>query len=44
MEENLVQNWIDTDKNLSNLITEIETEFNSYAEQAEVAFERQAVA
>jgi hypothetical protein len=40
MEENLVQNWIDTDKNLSNLITEIETEFNSYTEQAEVAFER----
>ncbi len=40
MEENLVQNWIDADKNLSNLITEIETEFNSYTEQAEVAFER----
>lgn len=29
MEENLVQNWIDTDKNLSNLINDIETEFNS---------------
>jgi hypothetical protein len=40
MEENLVQNWIDTDKNLSNLITEIETEFNSFTEQAEIAFER----
>lgn len=40
MEENLVQNWIDTDKNLSNLINEIETDFNSYKEQAQVAFER----
>jgi hypothetical protein len=40
MEENLVQNWIETDKNLFKLITEIESEFNSYHEQAEVAFER----
>ena len=42
MQENLVQNWIDTDNSLSNLIAKIETEFNSYAEQAEVAFERLA--
>jgi hypothetical protein len=40
MEENLVQNWIETDKNLFKLITEIESEINSYNEQAEVAFER----
>ena len=40
MEENLVQNWIDSDKALYNLITEIEATNKSFPEQAELAFEK----
>jgi hypothetical protein len=39
MEENLIQNWINTDKTLSNLIFEIESTQKSLIEQAELAFE-----
>lgn len=40
MEENLVQNWINTDKTLFNLIAEIESTCKSFPEQAEMAFEK----
>lgn len=40
MEENLVQNWIDTDKKLYDLIMEIESTGKSFPEQAELAFEK----
>ena len=40
MEENLVQNWIDTDKKLYDLIVEIESTVTSFTEQAAMAFEK----
>jgi hypothetical protein len=40
MEENLVQNWIDTDKMIYDMIVEIESTGKSFPEQAELAFEK----
>lgn len=40
MNENLIEKWINTDKKLYNLITEIESLDKSVAEKAEIAFER----
>lgn len=40
MEENLIENWINTDKKLFNLIVEIDSTDKSLFEKAEIAFEK----
>lgn len=40
MEENLIENWINTDKKLYALIVEIDSTEKSLVEKAEVAFEK----
>ena len=40
MEENLIENWINTDKKLYDLIVEIDSRDKSLVEKAEVAFEK----
>ena len=40
MEENLIENWINTDKKLYDLIVEIDSTEKSLVEKAEIAFEK----